>query len=83
MRAIKFEVFVLILAVSTSAVATAQAVPEVRMVAIEGGNYPIGSAEGPASTRPSHRVSLSPFLIDAEKWRQRQGTRSAVGVDLR
>ncbi len=34
------------------------------MVAIEGGSYPIGSAEGPASTRPPHRVTLDPFLID-------------------
>jgi iron(II)-dependent oxidoreductase len=34
------------------------------MVAIEGGSYPIGSADGSASTRPPHRVTLDPFLID-------------------
>ncbi len=34
------------------------------MVAIEGGSYPIGSADGSASTRPPHRVTLNPFLID-------------------
>ena len=34
------------------------------MVAIEGGSYPIGSAQGSASTRPPHRVTLDPFLID-------------------
>ena len=34
------------------------------MVTIEGGSYPIGSADGPASTGPPHRVTLDPFLID-------------------
>ena len=34
------------------------------MVAIEGGSYPIGSADASASTRPLHRVLLDPFLID-------------------
>ena len=67
MRAMKFEVFAIILAVSIPAVAKAQGTLEVRMVAIEGGNYPIGSAEGSASTRPSHRVKLAPFLIDVHE----------------
>ena len=34
------------------------------MVAIDGGSYPIGSADGPASTGPLHGVTLDPFLID-------------------
>jgi iron(II)-dependent oxidoreductase len=34
------------------------------MVAIDGGSYPIGSADGPASTKPRHGVTLYPFLID-------------------
>jgi len=34
------------------------------MVLIEGGSYPIGSADGPASARPPHRVTLDPFLVD-------------------
>jgi iron(II)-dependent oxidoreductase len=37
---------------------------EAPMVLIEGGSYPIGSADGSASVRPSHRVVLDPFLID-------------------
>ena len=37
------------------------------MVAIEGGSYPIGSADGPASTGPLHRVTLDPFLIDVHE----------------
>ncbi len=37
---------------------------ETSMVLIEGGSYPIGSADGLASTRPPHRVALDPFLID-------------------
>ncbi len=67
MRAMKSEVFAIILAVSIPAVATAQGAPEVRMVAIEGGSYPIGTAEGPASTRPAHRVRLAAFLIDVHE----------------
>ncbi len=35
------------------------------MVPVEGGSYPIGSPDGPASARPPHRVTLDPFLIDA------------------
>lgn len=34
------------------------------MVAIEGGSYSIGSADGSASARPPHSVTLEPFLID-------------------
>ena len=49
------------LAVSVSA-AAAQAP---RMVAIDGGAYPLGSADGPDSARPRHTVTLAPFLIDA------------------
>jgi len=37
---------------------------EPKMTLIDGGSYPIGSAEGTASARPPHRVSLAPFLID-------------------
>ncbi len=49
-----------------SSVCTAGEVPdEPSMVLIEGGSYPIGSADGPASARPPHRVTLDPFLIDA------------------
>ncbi len=64
MRAMKFEVFVIVLTVSIPAVAMAQGALDVPKVAIEGGSYPIGSAEGPASTRPPHRVRLARFLID-------------------
>ena len=35
------------------------------MVEIEGGSYPIGSADGRESARPGHRVRREPFLIDA------------------
>ena len=34
------------------------------MAMIEGGSYPIGSAGRAANTRPPHRVTLGPFLID-------------------
>ena len=64
MRAMTFEVIAIILVVSIPAVAMAQGPFEVPMVAFEGGSYPIGSADGPASTRPPHRVTLDPFLID-------------------
>ncbi len=48
-----------------SSVCVAGEVPdEPSMVLIEGGSYPIGSADGPASARPPHRVTLDPFLID-------------------
>jgi iron(II)-dependent oxidoreductase len=48
-----------------SSVCAAGEVPyEPSMVLIEGGSYPIGSADGPASTRPPHRVTLDPFLVD-------------------
>jgi iron(II)-dependent oxidoreductase len=45
--------------------AAAEGPPEAPMAAIEGGSYPIGSAEGRPSARPPHRVALAPFLIDA------------------
>ena len=48
-----------------SSVCAAGEVPyEPSMVLIEGGSYPIGSAEGSASARPPHRVTLDPFLVD-------------------
>jgi iron(II)-dependent oxidoreductase len=37
---------------------------EPTMVVIESGRYPIGSDDGPASTRPAHRVTLDRFLIN-------------------
>ncbi len=64
MRVVTSEFVAAILAVSIPAVAMAQGPLEVPMVAIEGGSYPIGSADGSASTRPPHRVTLDPFLID-------------------
>ena len=64
MRALTSEVVAVVLAVSFPAVAMAQGPLDVPMVAIEGGSYPIGSADGSASTRPPHRVTLDPFLID-------------------
>ncbi len=49
-----------------SPVCAAGKVPyEPSMVLIEGGSYPIGSADGSASPRPPHRVTLAPFLVDA------------------
>ena len=65
MRTLTSEVVTVIFAVSIQAVAMAQGPLEAPMVAIEGGSYPIGSADGPASTGPLHRVTLDPFLIDA------------------
>ena len=48
-----------------SSVCAAGEVPyEPSMVLIEGGSYPIGSADGPASARPPHRITLDPFLVD-------------------
>ena len=48
-----------------SSVCAAGEVPyEPSMVLIEGGSYPIGSAEGSASARPPHRVTLDSFLVD-------------------
>ncbi len=64
MRALTSEVVAVIFAVSIPAVAMAQGPFEAPMVAIEGGSYPIGSADGPASTGPVHRVTLDSFLID-------------------
>ena len=40
---------------------------EPKMALIEGGSYPIGSAEGSASAQPPHRVSLEPFMIDTQE----------------
>ncbi len=48
-----------------SPVCAAGEVPiETSMALIEGGSYPIGSADGSASARPPHRVTLDPFLVD-------------------
>ncbi len=67
MRAVRSELFAAILSVTIPAVAMAQGSLEIPMIAIEGGSYPIGSAEGPPSTRPPHKVRLAPFLIDAHE----------------
>ena len=64
MRAVTSVFVATILAVSIPAIAMAQALLEPSMVLIEGGSYPIGSADGRASTRPPHSVTLDPFLID-------------------
>ncbi len=45
--------------------AVAQAPPQPEMIGIAGGAYPIGSNDGPASSRPGHRVTLEAFSIDA------------------
>ncbi len=58
MRALISEVVAVILAVSIPAVAIEQGPLDVPMVAIEGGSYPIGSADGSASTGLLHRVTL-------------------------
>ncbi len=63
MRAMRVAVTVVF--ATFSSVCTAGEVPyEPSMVLIEGGNYPIGSADGSASARPPHRVTLDPFLVD-------------------
>ncbi len=67
MRVVTSEFVAAILAVSIPAVAMAQGPLEVPMVAIEDGSYPIGSADGSASTRPPHRVTLDSFLIDVNE----------------
>ncbi len=64
MRGVTSEFVAAILAVIIPAVAMAQGPLEAPMVAIEGGSYPIGSADWPASTGPLHRVTLDPCLID-------------------
>ena len=64
MRALTSDVVAVIFAVSIPVVAMAQGPLKAPMVAIDGGSYPIGSAEGPASAGPLHRVTLDPFLID-------------------
>ena len=64
MHALTSEVVAVIFAVSIPVVAMAPGPLETPMVAIDGGSYPIGSADGPASTGPLHRVILDPFLID-------------------
>ena len=40
---------------------------DLKMVLIEGGSYPIGSANGAASAQPPHSVALEPFLIDTHE----------------
>ncbi len=64
MRVVTSEFVAAILVVFIPVVAVAQGSLNVSMVAIEGGSYPIGSADGSSSTRPPHRVRLDPFLID-------------------
>ena len=64
MNLIRLTALAAALAISISAGA-AQAPLEPAMVEIEGGSYPIGSADGRESARPGHRVTLAPFLIDA------------------
>ena len=64
MRAVTSVFVAMILAISISTIATAQTPVEPPMVVIDGGGYPIGSADGPASARPGHTVTLDPFLID-------------------
>ena len=73
MRAVTSEFVAAILAVFTPANALAQRALEVPMVAIEGGSYPIGSADATASARPPH--------MDARKtgptpWRKPTGRRA-------
>ncbi len=64
MRAMKVAVTVAF--ATFSPVCAAGEVPyEPSMVLIDGGSYPIGSVDGSASTRPAHRVTLDPFLVDA------------------
>lgn len=64
MGACTSKVVAVIFAVSVPIVAMAQGPMEAPMVAIEGGSYPIGSADGPARRGPLHGVTLDPFLID-------------------
>ncbi len=64
MRALTSDVVAVFFAVSIPVVAMAQGPLETPMVAIDGGSYLIGSADGPVSTGPLHRVTLDPFLID-------------------
>ena len=52
------------LAAFSSALATEKASPQVPMVLIEGGSYPIGSGDGSPSAEPPHKATLTPFLID-------------------
>ena len=74
MRAVTSEFIAAILAIFIPAVAIAERPLEVPMVAIEGGSYPIGSADASASTRPLHRVMLDPFLFDVYKMTNAQFT---------
>ncbi len=59
MNLIRLTALAAALAISISAGA-AQAPLEPAMVEIEGGSYPIGSADGRESARPGHRVTLAP-----------------------
>ena len=63
MRAMRVAITV-VFATFSSVCAAGEVPYEPSMVLIEGGSYPIGSADGPASTRPPHRVTLDPFLVD-------------------
>ncbi len=66
MRAMRVAITV-VFATFSSVCAAGEVPYEPSMVLIEGGSYPIGSADGPASTRPPHRVTLDPFLIDVHE----------------
>ena len=57
MRAVTSNFVAVIFAAFLPAVAMAQGPLKVLMVAIEGGGYAIGSADGSASARPDHRVN--------------------------
>jgi iron(II)-dependent oxidoreductase len=67
MRTVTREFVAAILALAVPAVALARGPLEAPMVPIAGGLYSIGSADGPASTRPRHGVTLDPFLIDVHE----------------
>ncbi len=62
MRVVTSQFVATILAVSIPIIAMAQAPLEPSIVLIEGGSYPIGSAEGRENTQNS--VAFDPFLID-------------------
>ncbi len=64
MRAMRLAVMV-VFATFSSVCAAGEVPYEPSMVLIEGGSYPIGSPDGPASARPPHRVTLDTFLVDA------------------
>ena len=72
MRVVTSEFVAAILVVFIPVIAMAQGSLSISMVEIEGGSYPIGSADGASSTRPAHSVRLDPFLIDIYEVTNRQ-----------